>query len=68
MLVTVKSSCICCNLLFLRETNGRCERFQSRELPRPTSGVSSIKSFCNWREFRCSIEGLATSFRLTSQV
>ena len=27
MLVTVKSSCICCNLLFLIETNGRCERF-----------------------------------------
>ena len=25
-------------------------------------------SFCNWREFRCSVEGLATSFRLTSQV
>ena len=41
MLVTAESSCICCNLLFLRETNGHCERFYNRELPRPTSGRSS---------------------------
>ena len=54
-------------LLFLGlwgETNGRCQRFYDRKLPRTTSGVTSLMFLCNFSDFSRSIEGLRDFLRL----